>query len=133
MSTRLNASSPIRILIVEDHDLLRALFLQAFRDAYEVQTASSAEEGWDKYAAHKPDVVFLDIRLPDVPGHALAERIKADNPKAYIVMATAYDSPTERKAAENNHVDGYIVKPFDKNTIMDHIERYKASRSASCS
>lgn len=113
--------------------MLRSLFLQAFRGTYEVQTASTAEEGWSKYESQKPDVIFLDIRLPDVPGHALAERIKADNPQAYIVMATAYDSPAERQSAEENHVDGYIVKPFDKKTIMNHIELYKAKLNVSCS
>ncbi len=130
MDTVSQDALPLRILIVEDHDLLRSLFLQAFQGAYDVLTASTAEEGWELYAERRPDVIFLDIRLPDVSGHALTERIKRDNPKAYIVMATAHDSPEERKTAEANRVDGYIVKPFDKKAIMDHIQRFQACRSS---
>jgi len=122
------AASPLKILLVEDSDLLRQIFRAAFRDEHLIETASGAKEGWKFYQEHKPDIVFLDIILPDGSGHDLAYRIKERDPRAFVVMATANDFTDDRVEARFNHVDGFITKPFDKKQIDDLISSFMAKR-----
>jgi CheY-like chemotaxis protein len=116
------------ILVVEDHNLLRHLFVAAFRDSHRVHTAATETEGWRSYLDHAPDLIFLDIGLPDGSGHALARRIKCHNPHAYVVMTTASDDPQDAAQACLNQIDGFIVKPFDKKMIELCIENYHKMR-----
>lgn len=117
----------IRILFVDDHGLLREQFYEAFNNPHVVHTASTAEEGWNLYLDKNPQIIFLDIGLPDASGHDLARRIKNENPSAYIVMATASRYSEDSQEARNNDVDGYIIKPFDIKKIASHIERYRTN------
>ncbi|MDE2029195.1 MAG: response regulator [Alphaproteobacteria bacterium] len=121
----------LTILLVEDNDFLRKTFCEAFRDKHSILSASSAEEGWALYVDRLPDIVFLDIGLPDASGHILAGRIKEKNPSAYVIMATASDYAEDVEAAGHNHVEGFITKPFDKKKIESYIEKYAETRRQS--
>jgi DNA-binding response OmpR family regulator len=78
------------------------------------------------YLEKSPNIVFIDIGLPDGSGNDLAQRIKAHNPSVYIVMATASHKTDDKVAAVRNHVDGYIGKPLRKKELGDLVERYKS-------
>jgi DNA-binding NarL/FixJ family response regulator len=95
-----------------------------------IGAAATAKEGWNLYLKNNPDIVFLDILLPDGSGNDLAHKIKEHNPKAYIVMATASDYADDKEEAAFNHVDGFPTKPFDKQKVDDLIDRYWATRRA---
>jgi DNA-binding NtrC family response regulator len=116
--------SPLRILVVEDSDFLRQLFFTAFHDEHMIEAVSCAKDGWQLYIDKSPDIVFMDILLPDGNGHDLAHRIKERNPSAYVVMATASDYADDKAEADFNRVDGFITKPYDKQKINDIIDRY---------
>jgi DNA-binding NtrC family response regulator len=124
------ARSPLHILVVEDSVLLREIFSGAFGKEHIVETAPSVKEGWNAYLKKTPDIVFLDILLPDGNGHDLAYKIKERNPKTYVVMATASDYTDDKEEASFNRVDGFLTKPFDKRKIDDIIDRYWTTRSA---
>jgi DNA-binding response OmpR family regulator len=111
------------VLVVEDSALLREIFRKALRGQYAVYAASGAKEGWMLYQDKRPDIVFVDIGLPDGSGHDLTRKIKEATPSAYIVMATANDTIEEKEIAAHNHADGYISKPFNMQEITDCIER----------
>ncbi len=120
--------SPLKILVVEDSDLLRQIFETTLGKEHVIVTAANAKEGWDFYQKSAPDIVFLDIMLPDGNGHDLAYRIKTRNPKAFIVMATASDYADDKEEAAFNHVDGFITKPFGKQKIDEAICRFWSTR-----
>ena len=120
--------APLHILIVEDNSFLRNLFCQAFHQTHILHAAATAEEGWRLYLDKAPSLVFLDIQLPGIGGHALAKQIKQQYASAYIVMITASDSVEDVEEALHNHVDGFIVKPFSKEKINAYIDRYLESR-----
>jgi len=122
--------SPLRILVVEDSDLLRQIFGTALGKEHAIEAAANAKDGWELYLKKKPDIIFLDILLPDGNGHDLAFRIKEKDPKSYIVMATASDYADDKEEAAFNHVDGFLTKPFGKQKIDEIIDRYWASRPA---
>ncbi len=112
------------LLIVEDSDLLRKMFQQAFQNHHLVYATSGAKEGWSLYLKKNPDIVFLDIGLPDGNGHDLARKIKKHDTATYVVMVTASDHKGDKEDAFYNHVDGFITKPFNKNQIDACIRRY---------
>ncbi len=120
--------SPLRILIVEDSDFLRQIFSTTLQKEHFIEQASTLKEGWALYLEKKPNVVFLDILLPDGNGHDLAHRIKEHNPKTYVVMATASDFADDKEEAAFNHADGFITKPFGKQQIDGALDRYWATR-----
>jgi DNA-binding NtrC family response regulator len=113
----------LNILVVEDNDLLREVYLLVLRAQHKVFGARGAKEGWRLYNEKKPDIVFMDIRLPDGSGHDLTRKIKEDDPLVYVIMATVNDIVEEKERAANNHADGFIAKPFNKDEINDCIER----------
>lgn len=130
--TEILQQKPVRerlcILVVEDSDLLREMFHQAFHDVHSLYMASNLKEGWKLFLDKTPHIVFLDIGLPDGNGHDLARIIKEQDPNTYIIMATASHYVEDKKEAVQNHVDGFIVKPFDKKKINDYIDQYLTTR-----
>jgi DNA-binding NtrC family response regulator len=117
------AHDKLKILVVEDSDILREIFRMALRDHETVFTAKGAKEGWKLYKEKSPDIVFMDIRLPDGNGHDLTKKIKEDNPATFVIMATVNDIVEEKEIAAHNHADGFITKPFNMREIDDCIER----------
>ncbi|MFA4994387.1 MAG: response regulator [Bdellovibrionales bacterium] len=120
--------SPLHILVVEDSDLLRQIFSKTLGKEHIIEAAATAKEGLALYLKKNPDLVFLDILLPDGSGHDLAFQIKEHNPKTFVVMATASDYTDDKEEATFNRVDGFLTKPFSKQQIDDVIDRYWAAR-----
>ena len=80
-----------RILIVDDEKLISwSLATMLKKNGYEVDTAASGNEALKKFITFKPELVMLDICLPDVNGLELLKRFKAANEEVYIIMMTAY-------------------------------------------
>jgi len=121
----------LHLLIIEDQYFLRNLLSEVLRADYEIYTVPNLKEGWENYIKKAPDIVFLDIELPDGNGHTLAHKIKEIDPSSYVVMATASNQRDDVELAKYNHVDGFIVKPFSKKKILDCIDRYLAVRKTS--
>ncbi|MDD3029991.1 MAG: response regulator [Alphaproteobacteria bacterium] len=118
------AHRPLKILVVEDNDFLRQIFDTTLKPEHRISAAANATEGWRLYREDDPDLVFLDISLPDGNGHDLARRIKEESPETYVVMATASADADDKEEASFNHVDGYLTKPFGKKSIDAIIDRY---------
>ena len=82
-----------KVLLVDDHDLIRQGLRRAFERAEDftvVAEASSVAEGLAVAAQHKPDVVLMDIRLPDGSGLDAVKKLRAANPQMGIVVLTMY-------------------------------------------
>jgi len=128
LSGQMSHHSPLHILVVEDSELLRDIFSTTLCKEHLVETAPTIKEGWELFLKNNPDIVFLDISLPDGTGHDLAYKIKTHSPKTYVIMATASDYADDKEEAAFNHVDGYMTKPFGKQHIDDIIVRYWTMR-----
>lgn len=114
----------MRILIVDDErparDKLRRLLAQE-ADVSELAEARDGVEALEQIAAFKPDVVFLDIQMPEVSGIELAASLPA--PAPLIVFATAYDEYAIR-AFDANAID-YLLKPYDQARLQRALERVR--------
>jgi two-component system chemotaxis response regulator CheY len=125
---QIKVRSPLHVLVVEDSDLLREIFTKTLGKEHIVETARNIKEGWAQYLKRPPDIVFLDIFLPDGSGHDLAYRIKEKNPKTFVVMATASDYTDDKEEASFNRVDGFLTKPFGKQQIDDVLDLFLTTR-----
>lgn len=114
--------SHVRVLVVDDEpparDRLRAL-LRAHPDVEIVGEAGDGEEALAKIAELRPDLVFLDIELPELDGLSVAESIPPGGPQ--VVFATAFDQHALR-AFELAAVD-YLLKPIDKVRLAGALDR----------
>ena len=118
------ALKAMTILVVEDSELLQEMLRYSFDSAHTVVLASNVTEAWQLYLSHEPDIVFLDIGLPDGSGHDLAFMIKSRTPKTGVIMATASRSIDDKKEAATNNVDGFITKPFSKQAVNNLVDWY---------
>lgn len=117
----------INVLIVEDQEFSRQLIRSVFtRQQYDFifHVAKTASEAIHKYAEIAPDVVYLDIELPDGNGHELAALFTQHDPDTFIYMVTANNYPKDVETAISNKVKGFVAKPFSKQKIMQAIDSY---------
>ncbi|GAB4264839.1 MAG: hypothetical protein Kow0092_16760 [Deferrisomatales bacterium] len=103
----------MRVLIVEDNpDFLEALrrILHRCDPNAEISTAQGVEQARALLRTRRPDLVFLDIRLPDGNGLDLLEAIRRGSPRATVVVSTNYDLPEYSEAARVRGADCFVPK-----------------------
>ena len=101
-----------RILLIEDEESIADPLAAALgRDGFEVETAPTAEAGLEAFAARPPDLVLLDVMLPDGDGRDLLRRIRAASATP-VVMLTARGAEVDRVLGLELGADDYITKPF---------------------
>ena len=111
-------------LIIDDkHAILESLEMFFAEKGYRVYAADSGATGMALYTRHAPDVVILDIRLPDTHGISLLEQIQALEKPAKVIMITAFqDMETTIQAMKLGAYD-YIHKPLDVDKVEQAVER----------
>lgn len=114
------------ILLVEDELVSVRLMEIALNAHYTIAKALRACIGWETYLATAPDIVFLDIDMPEINGHQLAAAIHALDPNAYIVMVTAHHITEQGAQAKRNGVKDFITKPYSKKKIRDALDKFYA-------
>lgn len=120
----------LQILVVEDQTFLRMMLKQILVETHNVDLAAGIREGWELFLNKAPDIVFLDIGLEDGNGHALAQAIKWIDPATYVVMVTAHNQKAELQTALSNRVDGYVIKPYNRQQIAGYVSKYLGNRRA---
>lgn len=116
------ARSPQYVLVVEDDALTRRIVANAFKDNYALVTAQTAQEAISQYLLYAPDVVFLDIGLPDMSGFAVLTRIVALDADAYVVMFSGNSYLDNVMKALVSGASGFIAKPFNRQKLTHYIE-----------
>ncbi|MBV9078766.1 MAG: response regulator transcription factor [Methylobacteriaceae bacterium] len=111
----------LKVLVVDDDPAIRR-FLRTILEAaaMKVADAASAGEALRLIAAERPEVVILDLGLPDEDGQAVIGRIKAASPAAILVLS-ARESAGEKVTALNAGADDYVTKPFDTDELLARI------------
>ena len=107
-------------LIIEDDMVARGMVTLALRDLCHVIQAKDAKSGIISYIDQAPNVVLLDIHLPDHNGHEVLNRLKFIDPEAYVVMLSGDSMPLNVISAKNLGVAGFIRKPFQKDNIIKY-------------
>ncbi len=114
-----------KIMIVDDNDLnrdvLRELFITHFQSVV-VEEAANGRAAMEKLEVVQPDLILMDIRLPDVSGLRLTRRIKGRNPNIKVLIFTAHYDPEYEEAAARYGADGFLVKGTPSKDILATIE-----------
>jgi CheY-like chemotaxis protein len=111
-----------RILVVDDDASLVKLVDGILEDRFEVLSAATAEEGLRRANIERPDLIVLDLWLPDLNGIEVAEKLRTSAATSLIpvIMLTGDDS--SEVASLRAGVDDYVVKPFDEDALVARIE-----------
>ena len=118
-----------RVLVVDDALFARILLKKILSDAgHEVVEASTGKEAMEKYSTLRPDVVTLDIIMPDMDGITALKEIKKIDPNAKIIMITSVDSDRKLIECIEAGASGYIVKPFEPSQVLKEIDRVLSDR-----
>jgi two-component system cell cycle response regulator DivK len=119
------------ILYVEDNPENRLLVRRVLMsEDYEVIEASNATEALATIKKQHPDLILMDINMPEVDGYTLTMRIKTmpEFQTVPIIALTANVMRGDREKSLEAGCDGYIQKPIDIDTIVSNIERYLRKR-----
>jgi DNA-binding LytR/AlgR family response regulator len=125
---------PLTALIIDDEPLARQelqYLLDAAGDVSVVAQGTNGIEAVDLIRVHKPDVIFLDVRMPGLDGFAVLKKVMALDKKMklpQVVFATAFDQYAV-KAFEVNAVD-YLLKPFDSKRVQRTLEKVRERMSS---
>jgi DNA-binding NarL/FixJ family response regulator len=122
----------IRLLIADDHEVVR-LGIKSLLAGTDLQVVAEAENGEDAIAAvrkHKPDVVLLDIRMPDMDGLSALSRMRMDNPQLKILILSTYDNPTYVARAVALGANGYLLKSAGRDELITAIRKTAAGEDA---
>jgi len=111
------------LLIDDDTDILKVLKANLEFHGFSVSTAESWTIGRDVLAASNPDLLLLDVMLPDGDGFDICRTIRKERPLLPIIMLTAKDKISDKIIGLNGGADDYVVKPFE---TLELIARIKA-------
>ena len=111
-----------RVLFVEDEPALRFSYERYFRNRYEVAFAATGAEALAQLATVQPDVLILDMRLPDTDGVDLLRRVRDQRPDIPVLVTTAYVSMEPRLRVLDLSFNGYLIKPFELRDLGDRID-----------
>src|SRR6478735_7957121 len=112
------------VLVVDDDQTIRETLADFFTSlGYTARSARSATEGRQAAAEHAPDVVLVDLRLPDASGLTLLEALRADDPELGVIMLTGHaDVATAVRAMRQGALD-FLEKPVDLDALAVAVAR----------
>ena len=107
------ASAPIRILLADDHAIVRNGVAQILNEQPDVQVVAEAGDGESAvalYRQERPDVALLDLRMPKLEGIQVVEQIRREFPEAVLVVLTTFDTDEDIDRALHAGAKGYLLK-----------------------
>jgi CheY-like chemotaxis protein len=121
-----NQFAPATILVAVDVALNRALVTGYFEGtAHKLVTATNGLEALEQAERHRPDVILMDMRMPELDGHETTKRLKAHPAlKDIPVIAVTASSFREEEARARKICDGFIRKPFNRAELVAELQRF---------
>jgi two-component system OmpR family response regulator len=121
-STAGDGSAEAKLLVVEDEEMILELLSGSLRFAgFDVVTAASGAEALHAVRASRPDLVLLDVMLPDGDGFEVVRRLRSSGPDVPVIFVTARDEVHERVAGLALGADDYVTKPFSLDEVLERI------------
>ncbi len=114
----------IRILVIDDEeDVLNFITYNLKKDGYQIETAENGREGLDKAREFKPDLILLDVMMPDLDGIEVCRQLREDEnfDNTMIAFLTARGEDYTQVAALDHGGDDFIVKPIKPNVLRSRL------------
>jgi CheY-like chemotaxis protein len=118
------------ILVIDDDDVIRELVRHCLaRDDYNVIAVADGSSGVEKFEAEKPDLVVLDIAMPEMSGFEVAQTMRAiEKRENYshtpIIILTAYARRFFLSAGGDAEIDSYLTKPITPDHLLAHVRQF---------
>lgn len=109
------------VMVADDDQLSRTLAGNVLRDQYDPVFAKNGSEALKEYVASAPDILFLDIGMPDIGGHEVLESLFQIDPDAYIIMFSGRKDKTTIMASLQQGAQGFLGKPFTRDQLYMHV------------
>jgi len=125
----------IRILVVDDHAVIRSglrKFLMVNRDLEPVGEATDSVEAVHMAGLQKPDVILMDLMMPEMDGIAATREIRRKHPSAQVVVLTSFSEPSLVKGALQAGAIGYLQKNVTASELGNAIRSAYAGRMTLC-
>lgn len=113
----------IKVLVVEDDPFSARMVKNAIQQDVSVSLAENGKSALQQYLSLAPDIVFLDINLPDVNGLDLLKRILSFDDGAYIIMLSGNSDKHNVLTAIQKGAKGFVGKPFSRDKLMHYIQK----------
>jgi DNA-binding response OmpR family regulator len=114
--------SESRVLVIDDDDDIRALVCTLLkRSGVSVREAANGRDGMREFHAYRPDLVVLDVSMPELDGWEMLDRIR-DMSNVPVLMLTARGDELERVRGLQSGADDYVVKPFGKQELVARVQ-----------
>jgi two-component system, OmpR family, KDP operon response regulator KdpE len=124
-------AKPPKVLVVDDEPQIRVLLKATLgRAGYAVAEASNAREALNAKAIDKPDLILLDLGLPDRDGLELVNALRGE-PRSALIVVSARDQTEQKVAALDLGADDYVTKPFDTEELLARVRASLRQRLAS--
>ena len=113
-----------KILVVDDAEFLRLRISKMLTgDGHEVIEAENGLQAVNKYQAEAPEIVLMDITMPEMDGLTALKEIRAKDPKAKVVMLTALGQESVVLEAIKSGAKDFVVKPFERDRVANAINK----------
>src|SRR3974390_2357397 len=122
----------IRVLIVEDHNVVRQGLVALINMAEGIQVVGEAADGVEaiaQFRKHQPDVTLVDLRLPKLGGVEVIQRVRSETPNARFVVLTTYDGDEDIYRALKSGAKAYLLKGMTSEELIRTIREVAAGRS----
>lgn len=132
MDDRPNPKRPIRVILVDDHALVREGTRRVLEESGRIEVVGEAADGEEAVAAvrrHSPDVAIIDIGLPRLNGVEATRRIKADHPQVGVLALTVHDDYEYVFAAIEAGAAGYLLKDVEGRQLVEAVEAVHGGES----
>jgi two-component system response regulator MprA len=111
-----------RILVVEDEARIASLISRTLRlEGYQVEVAPNGETALEKAISNTPDLIVLDVMLPDIDGLEVCRQLRMAGCDEPVLMLTAKDAISDRVAGLDAGADDYLVKPFAFDELLARV------------
>ncbi|WP_135079605.1 response regulator [Terasakiella sp. SH-1] len=113
--------NPLKVLVVDDSLIAQKKLIAILKGmGHEiVGTARTGSKAIEAYGEHKPDIVTMDITMPDMDGIEATRHILKDNPEALIVMVTSHGQEQMIMSALDAGAKGYVLKPVKEDSVEE--------------
>lgn len=112
-----------KIIVVDDEEYTRWFFDKILsKEGFDVQTARTGGEGLQKVSTYMPDLVILDLRLPDMHGIEVLRTIRKDSRKPKVIILTAYGTSQIEAEAKQLEISAFVSKPYVLEDLINTIK-----------
>jgi DNA-binding NtrC family response regulator len=119
------------ILVVDDDTELRKVLSSILsEEGYSVETVENGEQAIRVSEKKRFDLALIDIKLPDMEGTELLQRLKAKQPHIVMIIVTGFPTVENAVGAVNEGADGYILKPFEIRKLLQAVRKHLNKEAA---